>query len=92
MLIQHFVEDAALLAKSDAVGKPLAGIREAEQRIGNATAYLHALVSRPISADDPPSWDLVRLRLLEIAATAIQAAQQFGLNTERQALDKAIPF
>jgi hypothetical protein len=87
----HFVTDVLILAAEQSTRRPIVGIAQARQMIGDESATLHSLLAGQTKEFYLP-WEQARLHLLTIAATAIQAAQQLGIDSREQAIEKEIPW
>jgi hypothetical protein len=97
---RYFVTDAILLASEQEVTEPIRSIDQTLITLESDMADLHLLVR------DEQNWDVpiapaatrfrkceqFRLHLIRIAATAMQAAKQLGLDSRQDAIAKEIPF
>jgi hypothetical protein len=89
---RYFVTDAMLLAGERELVDPI-------RAIDDATVRMHFLLGQLAGEDwlirskpDGASWERYRDRLLLLAATAMQAAKQLGLDSRQDAIAKEIPF
>lgn len=97
---RYFVTDAILLAGEIEVTEPIRSVDQAGYALNNETFRLHLLVSDHENWESPPhparprflKNEQLRLRLLRIAATAMQAAKQLGLDSRQDAIAQEIPF
>lgn len=89
-----FVADALALAVQREPERPIRSLAQAEAIIRQECFDLNLLILRDGCADKPPTWpwEQGRLHLLRIAAAAIQAARQLGLDSRQDAIAKEIPF
>jgi hypothetical protein len=88
-----FVSEAHALAQRRRDELPILTLRHARQLIENEVFDLHLLLINPFDAEAIQApWEKARLHLLRIAATAMQAANQLGIESRQDAIAKEIPF
>lgn len=100
---RYFVTDAILLASAQEVTEPIRSIDQSLITLESDMADLHLLVrdeqnwdvrkaNNGAAATRFRKCEQFRLHLLRIAATAMQAAKQLGLDSRQDAIAQEIPF
>ena len=102
-IVENFIVDAVNVARAQLAGRPITSVRQAQQLISDQAAALHSLVVDRVApelsdfgtrerTEHVVPWEQARQQLVEIAATAIQAADQLGIVSRQDAIGKSIPW